>query len=134
MVGEAGVHSSPAMALAARFPKLWMAASSPNAEPRSWAGAATAMAACSARISVRADRGPGGDKAASQQDEVGPAGGKAEVGNQEQTDAGGQDEPVTAVVGQLAGWDAGQGGGQVVAGVEQQGELRGGRLPMIGGE
>jgi hypothetical protein len=36
------------MALAARFPKLCTAASSPNAEPRSSTGARPATAACSA--------------------------------------------------------------------------------------
>lgn len=38
----------PAMALAAMLPKLWMAARSPNAEPRTSSGAAAATAACSA--------------------------------------------------------------------------------------
>lgn len=36
------------MSLAPRLPKLWMAASSPNAEPRSSSGVASATAPCSA--------------------------------------------------------------------------------------
>jgi hypothetical protein len=43
--GETAVHRIPATALAARFPKLWMPAKTPKAEPRRSAGATDATAA-----------------------------------------------------------------------------------------
>ena len=46
--GETSVHSAPAIALAARLPTLWIAASRPKAEPRMPSGARWATAACSA--------------------------------------------------------------------------------------
>jgi len=47
-VGEASVHRAPAIALAARLPRLWTVASSPKAEPLSASGTRWATAACSA--------------------------------------------------------------------------------------
>lgn len=47
-VGETAVQSTPAIALAARLPTAWSAASNPNAEPRSRSGASVATAAVSA--------------------------------------------------------------------------------------
>ena len=47
-VGLNAVHSSPAMADAATFPRLCTPASSPNADPRISDGVPTATAACSA--------------------------------------------------------------------------------------
>jgi len=44
-VGEIAVHRSPATALAARLPKLWMPAKTPKAEPLSAPGATAATAA-----------------------------------------------------------------------------------------
>ena len=47
-VGEKAVHSTPAVALAARLPALCRAASRPNALPLIVSGARVATAACSA--------------------------------------------------------------------------------------
>lgn len=46
--GLTRAHSTPAMPLAVRLPKLWMAASSPNAEPLRLVGGGLATALCSA--------------------------------------------------------------------------------------
>ena len=60
--GDAAVHRMPAIVEAARLPAAWMAARSPNADPRSSTGARAATAACSA-VSAQAMPIPASTKA-----------------------------------------------------------------------
>jgi hypothetical protein len=112
------------MALAARFPKLCTAASSPNADPRNSTGVRAATAACSA-VSTQPMATPAAtNQGAGARTLAGP-GGEAGIGEPEQGDAEDQDQHGAAAVPEPADGDAGHGGGDVVGHVESKGELCG---------
>src|SRR4029453_98381 len=121
------------MALAARLPKLCTAASSPNAEPRSSAGARAATAACSAGspqpLASPAAQEPGGEG-----QDAGGVGGEAGIAQPEQAHPEDQDQHGPAAIPEPAGGDAGQGGGDVVGDIEAEGELGGPVLAVTGGQ
>ena len=132
--GEAAVHSSPARADAAKLPTLCTAASSPNAEPRISAGAKAATAACSA-VSTQPMPTPARTKATRGAAIAGPGEREQGVGDAERGDADGQ-WPRGRVPSRSASARPGSdhGGGDVVADVEPEGDLRGGLDPRPGVE
>ena len=100
----------------------WRAASRPNADPRSCSGASRATAAVSA-VSAAADPDAGEDETDGEQREAFAGVREAEVGDQKARDADGEDSEESVAVADVAGWDAGECGGEVVGGVEHEREL-----------
>ena len=108
------VQSTPAIALAARLPTAWRAASRPNAEPRRCSGASRATAARFGGLGA-ADPDAGEDEADGEQREAFAAEREAEVGEREAGGSGGEDPEDAVAVADVAGGDAGERRGEVVA-------------------
>jgi hypothetical protein len=96
---------SPAMPLAARFPKLCTAASSPNAEPWMVAWAANATAVCSA-VSTHPIPTPARTKARTRIGTLVTGRGEGAVGEQEGEDTAGKNKARTRPVAEMSGGSA----------------------------
>ena len=120
------------MALAARLPTACRAASSPNAEPRSWSGASWATAAVSA-VSAQPIPMPARMKQPASSAKLSSGEREAEVGDQEACDSRGEDPQEPVAVAGVSCWDARERRCEVVGGVEHERELsRGGvRSPRL---
>jgi hypothetical protein len=120
--GETAVHRIPAIALAARLATAWMAASSPNAEPRERLGCELGDGGALGGLGGP-DADPGEDEAAGEQCNALAAEREPDVGEQETAEACGQDCEHSAAIAGMACGDAGERRGEVVARVEHQREL-----------
>lgn len=110
-VGEVRVHSSPAIALAARLPGLWTVASSPNAEPRRPSGARWATAALGGLDAADTDSAE--DEAEREERQAGAGERKHEVGGGERGGASDEHLGGAAPVAAASRGNADQGGGHV---------------------
>ena len=116
--GETRVQRRPAIAFAARLPKLWTAARRPKAEPRRSAGARVATAACSA-VSTQPMATPE-DEPDKDQGDARAGRRQQQIRDAEQKSATRQHTHRSAPVAQVARGDARERLGEVVARVEHE--------------
>ena len=121
------------MALAPRLPNACTDASSPNAEPRMLSGARVGDGGVLGSFGAPNAHAGDGEREREQRD-ARAADGESEVGEQERGDAGREHATRAASVADVPGWDADDGRGEVVDGVQHKRDLDGAAVAVGGGE